>query len=50
MDWELVARLFIFGFIGAPIGLRLSRARRLREDRVREEEKKDKGQDKRKSD
>ena len=39
MDWGLVARLFVFGFIGALIGLRLSRARRLREERVREEEK-----------
>jgi hypothetical protein len=33
MDWGLVARLFVFGFIGALIGLRFSRARRLRADR-----------------
>jgi len=39
MDWGLVARLFIFGFIGAWIGLRLSRARRLREERAKEAQK-----------
>jgi hypothetical protein len=38
MDWGLVARLFIFGFIGALIGLRLSRARRLREERAKEKQ------------
>ncbi len=37
MDWGLVARLFIFGFIGALIGLRLSRARRLREKQAKKE-------------
>ena len=43
MDWGLVAQLFVFGFIGALIGLRFSRARRLREERAKQEEKKDKG-------
>ncbi len=37
MDWGLVARLFAFGFVGALVGLRLSRARRLRDERVKEE-------------
>ncbi len=46
MDWGLVAQLFVFGFIGALIGLRLSRARRLREERTKEaqQENQDQGQ------
>jgi uncharacterized membrane protein YfcA len=42
MDWGLVARLFVFGFIGAWIGLRLSRARRMREERTKEERQEEK--------
>ncbi len=38
MDWGLVARLFVFGFIGALIGLRLSRARRSHKERTKEDE------------
>jgi uncharacterized membrane protein YfcA len=44
MDWGLVARLFVFGFIGAWIGLRLSRARRMREEQAKEEQQEKKDQ------
>jgi len=44
MYWGLVVRLFVFGFIGAWIGLRLSRARRLRDERAKEEQQEEQDQ------